>query len=80
MTVTVRLFAVMAQHARTGQVALELPAGATVGEVRRELLRRDGQLPWPGGTMWAVNQEYAGEDAVLNDGDEVAIIPPVSGG
>jgi molybdopterin converting factor small subunit len=44
------------------------------------LQRRYPRLPWPAGTMLAVNQEYAGEKTVLRDGDEVAVIPPVSGG
>ena len=80
MTVQVRLFALMARQARTGMLTLELPAGGTVGGVKAELQRRYPRLPWPAGTMLAVNQEYAGEKTVLRDGDEVAVIPPVSGG
>ena len=80
MTVQVRLFAVMAQHARTGILALDVPAGSTVASAKAEILRRHPALPWPAGTMLAVNQEYAGEDTVLHEGDEVAVIPPVSGG
>jgi sulfur-carrier protein len=80
VTVQVRLFAIMAQHARTAMLSLELPGGSTVGTVREELQRRHPKLLWPQGTLLAVNQEYAGDATVLRDGDEVAIIPPVSGG
>ena len=80
MTITVRLFAIMAQSAKTGVLPLELPAGATVAAVRAALQGRFKDLPWPAGTMLAVNQEYATAETALNAGDEVAIIPPVSGG
>lgn len=80
MTIQVRLFALMAQQARTGIFTLELPPASTAGGIKAEILRRHPKLPWPAGTMLAVNQEYAGEQTVLHDGDEVAVIPPVSGG
>ena len=80
MTIQVRLFAIMAQQARTGMLTLDLPADATVAAVRTELLRRHPKVSWPQGTMLAINQEYAPESAPLRPGDEVAIIPPVSGG
>jgi molybdopterin converting factor subunit 1 len=80
MTIYVRLFAGMAQHVRTPMLTLELPPGGTIAAVQAELQRRYPKLPWPAGTMWAVNQEYAIEDFTLHDGDEVAVIPPVSGG
>ncbi|HUO06720.1 MAG TPA: MoaD/ThiS family protein [Phycisphaerae bacterium] len=81
MRVHVRLFAVMAQDAGTGRVDLDLSRGAGVASVREELQRRFPKLRWPRGTMWAVNQEYAAsEQEPLKEGDEVAIIPPVSGG
>ncbi len=80
MHVQVRLFAMMAQHAKTGMLNLEMPEGSCAGAVQAELQRRHPKMPWPAGTMLAVNQEYAGTEAVLKSGDEVAIIPPVSGG
>ncbi len=80
MTVQVRLFAAMAQHVRTSVLTLDLPTSATASSVKTELQRRHPKLPWPAATLWAVNQEYAPADSVLHDGDEVAIIPPVSGG
>lgn len=80
MVVQVRLFAIMAQQAKTGMLSLELPAGSAVGAVRAELQRRHPKMSWPDGTLLAVNQEYAPAETELKAGDEVAVIPPVSGG
>ncbi len=67
--------------AGTESASLELADGATIAELRRFLSDRYGQL---GGAMpsirFAINEDFAVEAAVLNDGDEVALIPPVSGG
>lgn len=81
MRVQVRLFARLREQAGTGRVEVELPAGATLRELHQELrdrfpaLEADLRLLRP-----AVNQEYAVWDDLLRDGDEVALIPPVSGG
>jgi molybdopterin converting factor subunit 1 len=80
MTIQVRLFAHMAQQARSSGFGLELAPDTRLGGVKAEILRRHPGLPWPAGTMLAVNQEYAPETVVLREGDEVAVIPPVSGG
>ena len=80
MTVTVRLFAVMAQSAETRLVTLDVPEHSNASAIRHQLHQRFPQMPWPTGTMLAINQEYAGEQTPLSEGDEVAIIPPVSGG
>ena len=70
----------MGQHARTGLLTLDLPEGSPVTAVRAELEKRFPKMPWPAGTMLAVNQEYAPAKKKLQQGDEVAVIPPVSGG
>jgi molybdopterin converting factor subunit 1 len=80
MVVQVRLFAIMAQQAKTGMLSVDLPAGSTAGAVQLELQRRHPRMPWPDGTLLAVNQEYASPKTELKAGDEVAVIPPVSGG
>ena len=72
-TVRVRLFAGLRE--RAGWTEREVEA-TRVGEVWRTL----GLGEEPTGLLYAVNQEYAGRDRVLADGDEVAVIPPVSGG
>jgi molybdopterin synthase catalytic subunit len=74
--VTVRLFAGLRERAGTGKRELELPAGAIVGDVFAALAIGDE----PSGLSYAVNQEYAERTVPLNDGDEVALLTPVSGG
>jgi len=76
MEVTVRLFAMLRERAGAGEIALELPEGARV----RDALARLGTLAEGLPLVLAVNREYAPEDQVLDPGDELALIPPVSGG
>jgi molybdopterin synthase catalytic subunit/molybdopterin converting factor small subunit len=71
--VTVRLFAGLRE--RAGWSSREVEA-ATVGEVWGNLELGEE----PNGLLYAVNKEYATRDHALADGDEVALIPPVSGG
>ena len=73
MTVTVRLFAGLRE--RAGWSRREIDA-ATVGDVWARLDLGEE----PAGLLYAVNKEYAERDHALRDGDEVALIPPVSGG
>jgi molybdopterin synthase catalytic subunit len=74
--VVVKLFAGLRERAGTGTRELELPDGARAGDAWRELELGDE----PSGLLYAVNKRYAGRDEALADGDEVALIPPVSGG
>lgn len=76
MHVTVRLFAALRERAGTGRRELELSDGATAGDVFAALAIGDE----PPGLAYAVNQEYSERSARLSDGDEIALIPPVSGG
>jgi MoaE-MoaD fusion protein len=76
MRVRVRLFAGLRERAGTGERELELGDGASVADVWGRL----GLGAEPGGLLYAVNREYAEPDRPLADGDEVALIPPVSGG
>jgi MoaE-MoaD fusion protein len=73
VTVRVRLFAGLRE--RAGWSEREVDA-RSVGEVWAEL----GLGDEPAGLLYAVNQEYAERDQPLAEGDEVAVIPPVSGG
>jgi molybdopterin synthase catalytic subunit len=75
-TVTVRLFAGLRERAGRDRAELVLPDGATAGDVWGAL----GLGEEPPGIALAVNRAYAERDAALADGDEVALIPPVSGG
>jgi MoaE-MoaD fusion protein len=74
--VVVKLFAALRERAGAGERRLELEEGSTAGDVWAALALGDE----PSGLLYAVNREYAERDRQLADGDEVAVIPPVSGG
>ena len=76
MQVTVRLFAMLRERAGTAEMVLDLPDGASVREALDQLGDLADGLP----LLLAVNREYAPEHQVLDAGDELALIPPVSGG
>ncbi|HZR90787.1 MAG TPA: molybdenum cofactor biosynthesis protein MoaE [Gaiellaceae bacterium] len=76
MRVTVRLFAGLRERAGTATRELELTPGARVADVWPALELGDE----PAGLLYALNKQYAPADSTLADGDEVALIPPVSGG
>jgi molybdopterin synthase catalytic subunit/molybdopterin converting factor small subunit len=76
MRVTVRLFAGLREHAGTRRRELELDDGARVEDIWPAL----GLGKEPGGLVFAVNRIYVERGRALSDGDEVALIPPVSGG
>jgi molybdenum cofactor biosynthesis protein MoaC/molybdopterin converting factor subunit 1 len=82
MEVEVRLFAAFRERAGRDRLALELPEGATVAEALRALGRRPEleELIAAMPVRAALNREYVDEDARLSAGDELALIPPVSGG
>lgn len=81
ITVTVKLFAIYQDVIQQPEIMLELPAGAIVAAVRDRLLEQYPQLqPWRDLTQFGVNLEQVNGDFSLNDGDEVVLIPPVSGG
>jgi molybdopterin synthase catalytic subunit/molybdopterin converting factor small subunit len=74
--ITVKLFAGLRERAGESERHLELDAGARVGDVWPPLELGEE----PEGLLYAVNKEYAPPDRRLSEGDEVALIPPVSGG
>ena len=76
MKVRVRLFAALRERAGSRSVDLELPDDAVVADVWGKL----GLGEEPEGLLYAVNRGYADKGAQLSPGDEVAVIPPVSGG
>jgi molybdopterin converting factor subunit 1 len=81
MNVTVRLFALAREVYGDETIVIELPAGATVGELRSRLKARiSGLDTLMNQILIAVNSEYAHDRIPLAEGDEVACIPPVSGG
>ena len=76
MRVIVRFFAGLREQAGTSGREVELPDGSAV----RDLWPRLDLGDEPPGLLYAVNRSYAGPEHPLSEGDEVALIPPVSGG
>src|SRR5437764_3165694 len=76
MLVTVRLFAMLRERAGTGELELDLPEGARVGDALAAVSDLADGLP----LVMAVNRRYAQSEEPLSAGDELALIPPVSGG
>lgn len=81
MTVTVRFFALLRDKVGAAQARANLPAGATVADAAAWVAERH---PEAAGILrrcaFAVNLERANAGHSLQDGDEVAMLPPVSGG
>ena len=77
--VHVRLFASYREAAGTNRIDLTVDTGATVADLLVQLEPRIATLRSARGLV-AVNHTYVQPDHVLSDGDEVALIPPVSGG
>ncbi len=81
MTCRVRLFARAKDLAGSDAVAVELPAGATVADLRRRLAADQPALAGlPPRCAVAVAGEFAEDSHLLAPGAEVALLPPVSGG
>lgn len=81
MQVTVKLFASFREALGEDQKQVEVEQGTTVGQLWTDLVRQTPRLaPLSGSAAFAVNKRYAKADAALADGDEVAFLPPVSGG
>lgn len=79
--VRVIFFAILKEKAGLAEVDLDLPAGATVRDLRQQLQLRFPQLATGRANLLvAVNQAYAFDDEPVPDGAEVAVFPPVSGG
>ena len=81
MELTVRLFALYRERAGTREFSLDLPSGATVADLTDAVRLRFPRLAPPDvKIVVAVNADYADPEDVLNAGDDVCLIPPVSGG
>lgn len=76
MQVRIRLFAGLRERAGADEVELELPEGARVNDALERMRELTAGVP----VVMAVNREYARGDDPLSTGDELALIPPVSGG
>ncbi|MFZ9089054.1 MAG: molybdopterin converting factor subunit 1 [Planctomycetaceae bacterium] len=81
LTVTVLFFAAAADIIQRETVQLQLHEGVTLADLQQQLYSRWPELSQRLPTlMWAVNEQYATPQTILRAGDQVACIPPVSGG
>lgn len=81
MIVRVLLFAEAKERVGESSLEIEVDNGATIGSLKKILSEQFPQLaPLIEHSAFSLNKEYAPDDALLGDGCEVAMIPPVSGG
>jgi molybdopterin converting factor small subunit len=81
MTIKLLYFAALRDVFGRGEEFLELPAESTLAELGERLaLRTPGLRPHLASLAWGLNLEFAGPQSKIQDGDEVALLPPVSGG
>lgn len=81
ISITVKLFAAYQDAYGVPELQLHLPSGVTAVEIRDRLIREHPQLSeWREVTRYGVNLQFVEPHTVLQDGDEVVLIPPVSGG
>lgn len=81
MRVTVRLFARLRELVGAGELVREAPAGATVRTIWDALAAEHPAVaPYAASLSCAVNADYARMTTAVAEGDEIAFLPPVSGG
>lgn len=81
MKVTVKLFATFREATGQPERVVEIAPGTTVGQLWSTLVTESPRLaPLSSSAAFAVNKRYSQPESALHDGDEVAFLPPVSGG
>ncbi len=80
IAVRVRFFARLRELVEAETEAIQVPPASTLRDVYESLRRTHSALPQHESVRGALNHEFAEWDAVMSEGDEVAFIPPVSGG
>ena len=81
MTVTVRYFAIFRERMGQSSARVALDAGATIAGLWEQVMAARPDLrELQAATRFAVNGAYAPPETPLHDGDEVAFLPPMSGG
>lgn len=81
MNISVQLFAAAKDAAGCSLLQVTLPENATVGDLRTAMVSKAGKLQHLSESLLiAVNSQYANDDCLLKNDDEVACFPPVSGG
>jgi len=80
MKCKIKAFGISKEIIGSKLLELELPEGCTVLDLKKELFQKYSAFIDLKSLYIALNNEYADETAVLKEGDEIALIPPVSGG
>ena len=81
MTITVKLFAAYQEAFRLAELSLELPPKTPAIAVLEQLIQEHPELEkWRTLTRFGINLQFVQPDAILQEGDELVLIPPVSGG
>lgn len=80
MTLQILAFGIARDILGARNVSFETPVTLTVGELKRQLLERYPAFGNLSSLLVAVNAEYEADEIILTEQDEIALIPPVSGG
>ena len=80
MNIQILAFGIAKEICGDSALRVEIPDNATAGDLKRLLIEQYPRLGVLASFLLAVNEEFAQPDTLLQSGDEVAIIPPVSGG
>lgn len=81
ITITLKLFSIYQETLGAAEQVMTLPVGETAGDVRDRLIQAHPTLArWKDLTRFGVNLQFVEENTALSDGDELVLIPPVSGG
>ncbi|MFO1484077.1 MAG: MoaD/ThiS family protein [Verrucomicrobiaceae bacterium] len=81
MKLRVLFFSVLRDITGTDEISVELPAGSTMADLLAQIEARWPKLrDWAPSMLLALDQTYVKRDAVLHDGAEIALMPPVQGG
>ena len=73
-------FASLKENLNTSDEDLDFKSPVKISTIKKELIQKYGENHFPKNILCAVNQEIASEDTLVNEADEVAFFPPVTGG
>ena len=80
-SITLKLFAIYQEVIGQTEMCLQVSPGTTVGQLCDQVIQRYPSLaPWRSQTRFGLNLNFVAADTPLSAGDEVVLIPPVSGG
>lgn len=81
MRVKVKLFAIYQEIYQTSELSLDISENTRVDDILQKMISEKSELqPWQSITRFAVNLQFVSPDYIVEQGDEIAFIPPVSGG